>query len=199
MNKFILFSAIILISCTTDSEMTDSKLIQHRLEKDSIFVHASGSPLRDEDKVSFSGLKYFPYADDLSFSGPIIRFEKADSTQIYATKEGDIRPAIALGYFPFEYKGTSYKLQIYKLYSKQDPEKSFLFLGFSDKTTGSETYSAGRYIDLQENPENYYVVDFNYAYNPYCAYNDRYSCALPPAENNLPFEVTAGEKIYKEH
>ena len=199
MHKLILFGALILISCATDSDMMSSELIKHRLEKDSLFVHASWSPLRDDEKANFSGLKYFPYTDELSFSGPIVRFEEADSTQIYATKEGDIRPAIELGYFPFEHKGTTHKLHIYKLFSKQNPEKSFLFLGFTDETTGIQTYSAGRYIDLQENPDNYYVVNFNYAYNPYCAYNDKYSCALPPAENKLPFEVNAGEKIYKEH
>ncbi|NIU01421.1 MAG: DUF1684 domain-containing protein, partial [Nitrosopumilaceae archaeon] len=72
-------------------------------------------------------------------------------------------------------------------------------LGFTDKTSGDETYGGGRYIDLVEHDRNHYVIDFNKAYNPYCAYNPKYSCAIPPEENHLAIAVTAGEKIFKEH
>ena len=77
--------------------------------------------------------------------------------------------------------------------------KSHLFLGFWDNTSGNETYGGGRYLDINENPENYYVIDFNYAYNPYCAYNHRYTCAVPPLQNRLSVAIKAGEKKYKEH
>jgi len=82
---------------------------------------------------------------------------------------------------------------------KDTSREKYLFLGFTDQTTGKETYNTGRYIDLVELPDGDYVVDFNLAYNPYCAYNPRYTCAIPPSENKLPFKVRAGERIFKQH
>lgn len=71
-----------------------------------------------------------------------------------------------------------------------------LFIPFRDQTSGQETYGSGRYIDLAENTSGIYTLDFNRAYNPYCAYNDTYSCPLPPAENTLAVPIRAGEKKY---
>jgi len=76
---------------------------------------------------------------------------------------------------------------------KPDTNK-YIFLGFTDETTNKETYGAGRYINLELNNKNHYVVDFNYAYNPYCAYNPKYSCAIPSRENHLKIAIEAGEK-----
>ena len=83
-----------------------------------------------------------------------------------------------------------------------DQYKNYLFLPFTDATTGVETYESGRYIDLEINDikDNLVIIDFNKAYNPYCAYTTGYNCPIPPAENDLHIAITAGEKAYgKKH
>lgn len=182
-------------SATTaqDSNYAD-KIKNFRLKKDSLFLHSEKSPIPLIERDNFDGLKYFPINPDLKFEAPIIPYEKKIPDTIIGTK-GDIRPAIRFGYIPFKYKGTNYKLQIYK-FKKDD---KYLFLGFTDETTGTETYGTGRYIDLELNGNGKYTVDFNLAYNPYCAYNPRFTCAIPPAENHLSFRVTAGEKVFHPH
>jgi len=87
------------------------------------------------------------------------------------------------------------RLFVYK--SAEDPFARSLFIPFSDETSGSETYKAGRYLDLEEQGGDDYELDFNLAYNPYCAYNDQYTCPIPPRENKLPIRILAGEKNYK--
>lgn len=169
-----------------------------RLEKDSLFKHADWSPLPEDEKVHFPGLKYFPIDLDLRFEGPITRYDTPLPDTIVGTK-GDLRPAIRYAYFSFQYQHKDYRLELYKIL-RDDPEyDKYLFLGFTDETTGDESYGTGRYIDISENPENHYVIDFNLAYNPYCAYNARYTCAIPSEENQLPFAIRAGERIYEEH
>jgi len=86
-------------------------------------------------------------------------------------------------------------LNVYKLEDAAGHGAS-LFIPFRDATSGGGTYGAGRYLDLIENTTGIYDLDFNRAYNPYCAYNDRFSCPLPPGENTLEVPILAGEKIY---
>lgn len=208
--KLLLFSTLIsivaiflLLSClnnkySAEEQKLVNEIMRQRREKDSSFLHEDWSPLLSEDKESFAGLKYFPIDLSLRFEGPIIKYESNILDTIIGTK-GDLRPSLKYGYFPFKYKNESFRLQIYNIL-RDDPQlHRYLFLGFTDLTTGQETYGAGRYIDLTENDKNNYFIDFNLAYNPYCAYNSRYSCALPPAENSLPFPARAGEKIFKVH
>ena len=81
-----------------------------------------------------------------------------------------------------------------------DPEyEDYLFIPFNDLTNGNETYDAGRYMDLETTDENTIVIDFNKAYNPYCAYNDEFSCPIPPRENDLDVEIIAGVLAYKKN
>jgi uncharacterized protein (DUF1684 family) len=195
-----LFILIFILACN-DQKINNwqSSWNNYKLEKDSLFKHETWSPIKTDERANFIALNYFPYNESLRFFGPILFHEQIDTTFIYGTKSGDIRPALKYAYFVFTYKNAEYRLQIYKLASINNPQRYSLFLGFTDESTGKDTYGAGRYIDITENPENFYIVDFNYAYNPYCAYNERYTCALPSRENHLPFRVTAGEKLYKNH
>ena len=197
----LLLAALFLIyGCgyTAEQEAIIAGIKQHRMEKDADFTTDPNSPLLAEDKQSFAGLKYYPIDLSLRFEGSIVKYDSIIPGTIIGTK-GDRRPAIKYGYFPFTYKGEEYRLQVYKILRDSPEYAKYLFLGFTDETTGKQTYGAGRYIDMTENEENYYLVDFNLAYNPYCAYNPKYTCALPSPENRLPFKVTAGEKIFKEH
>ena len=173
------------------------------IEKNNSFINEEWSPLKEEDKHNFKGLKYFPYDIKWRFSGPIVPYANPEKLEIIGSKHGkgrdDIRPAEKYGYFEFEYEGQKQRLQIIKILPRETGGESHLFLGFWDETSGEETYGGGRYIDLEQAPTDKYIVDFNFAYNPYCAYSDRYSCAIPPFENRLNLKITAGEKIYGSH
>jgi uncharacterized protein (DUF1684 family) len=197
-----LLPSLLFITCKQGYSPEQQNIINQietsRLEKDSLFKHADWSPLTDEEKEHFSGLNYFPIDLSLRFEGPLELYASPIPDTIMGTK-GDLRPAIRFAYFAFAYQNRKYRLELHKIL-RDDPEyDKYLFLGFTDETTGDESYATGRYIDVSENPENYYVIDFNLAYNPYCAYNSRYTCAIPGEENRLPFAIRAGERIYKEH
>jgi uncharacterized protein len=100
------------------------------------------------------------------------------------------------GSVTFRHKGKSYKLNVYQnieLVKKPGFEKH-LFIPFNDETNGNETYGGGRFLDVYENGEDVLLIDFNKAYNPYCAYNHKYSCPIPPEANNLKIKIKAGEK-----
>ncbi len=196
----------LLMACAETSDTPEphqqEKIVQQiqewRMQKDRFFKESESSPLLPEDRQKFQGLDYFPIDLAYRFEGPIVRYPSLEIDTIIATG-GDVRPALRYGYFEFLFNGKRFRLQIYKFFSRDPEAARHLFLGFTDETNGRETYGGGRYIDLKENPENHYVVDFNLAYNPFCAYNPDYSCALPPAENHLPFPVRAGEKRFKDH
>jgi len=163
------------------------------------FKNESWSPLTDEDKQLFKHINYYPYDISWRFEGPIQIYENPDSMIILGSKKGDERPALKYGYFHFEKDGKQNRLEIIKIFPTRPGHEAHLFLGFWDETSGNETYSGGRYVDIAENDDNFYTIDFNYSYNPYCAYSARYSCAVPPFENRLEIAITAGEKIFKEH
>ena len=201
--KMIFLTSLFIIACHVEHHSADEQKIideinKYRSEKDSLFLWAEWSPILQDEKPSFRGLNYFPIDLSFRFEGPIVLYEPPTADTIMGTK-GDLRPALKYGYFPFSHKNLSYKLQIYQILPENSTHEKYLFLGFTDQTTGKETYNTGRYIDLVEIPNQGYVVDFNFAYNPYCAYNPRYTCAIPPSENRLPFKVLAGEKIFRKH
>ena len=111
-----------------------------------------------------------------------------------------------LNYFPpninfryvvkiIENKGNKQILQVYVTEDDQD----YLFVPFTDQTSGKETYGAGRYAEIQKDHQGNYILDFNLAYSPFCAYNDNFSCAIPPKENRLQVRIPAGEKNYREY
>ncbi|MBI3733753.1 MAG: DUF1684 domain-containing protein, partial [Chloroflexi bacterium] len=109
-----------------------------------------------------------------------------------ATSTGLTADYLRYGYAQFSIGGTTQTLQIYK-----SPDHEELFLPFMDETTGQDTYGSGRYLDLYEYADGTILLDFNQAYNPYCAYDaERWSCPLPPRENRLTARIEAGEKTY---
>jgi len=168
-------------------------------QKDADFKSDPSSPLLPEDKAIFKNLEYFEYDSAWRFKGPLIQHQPPDSTTILGSKEGDIRPALKYGYFELSINGQIHRLQVIKILPRKAGQSDYLFFGFRDQTNDDETYGGGRYIELEPLADGDFIVDFNYAYNPYCAYNHRYSCAIPPLENTLPVKVSAGEKIFKKH
>ncbi len=159
-----------------------------RAAKDSLF-RSPASPLLPSKQQTFQGLPYFAYDSTLAFAvtlGPTLQRD----TLRMATSTGEPRDYIRFGSFSFPFDGRRHRLAVFQ---PIDGDLR-LFLPFADATNGAATYSAGRYLDFDPTPDGRYVLDFNYAYSPYCAYNPRYSCPLPPPENRLPIPVRAGER-----
>ncbi|MEJ2757555.1 MAG: DUF1684 domain-containing protein [Anaerolineales bacterium] len=160
-----------------------------RAEKDEFFEFDHQSPLTDEQQANFEGLKYFPANEDLRFEVEIEPFEEQKEIQMQTTT-GDIRDFTRYGLVHFTVGGELAALTVFA-------NEHGYFIPFVDTQAGEETYGAGRYLDPEETEDGKLILDFNLAYNPYCAYNELYSCPLPPAENRLSVAIKAGEKNFK--
>ena len=164
-------------------------LAEFRRAKDDFFGRAHDSPLNPEQRASFKGLSYFDEDASLrmrvsldgSTAGGLEDVEMSDGTTQRMRRAGTLRFRIGnedLGLTAFE----------------QSPEE--LFVPFRDGTSGNESYGAGRYVEVERLPEGKWLLDFNRAYNPYCAYNENWRCPLPPRENWLAARIRAGEKVF---
>lgn len=165
-----------------------TELEEFRKEKDEFFAHHPQSPLTREQRKAFNGLNYFPEDESLRLEVQVEEFSQKDSVQMQTTT-GDVQEYVRYGRFRFEVDGQSAELTIYE-------SQHGFFLPFVDSLAGSETYPAGRYLDPDPLPGNRFLVDFNLAYNPYCAYNEMWSCPITPFENRLKIPIRAGEKIF---
>lgn len=166
-----------------------------RQKKDDYMRNDDQSPLYAK-RDSFPGLKYFP--PDLSFSF-LARLEPVTNKQVRVlqTSTGEQARYLDYAWAVFEKEGKEYRLLILEI-MEMGPNRGKLFLAFADETSARETYGGGRYLDLKKVPAATTLeLDFNKAYNPYCAYNEAYSCPLPPRENVLPLAIRAGEKAFK--
>jgi len=166
-----------------------SELAKFRKQKDQFFERDPHSPLSKEQKINFQGLDYFPDNPDLRLVMEVAPFDVQEEVQIQ-TSTGEAQPYKKCGILPFEIKGQSASLT---LFIGKDGNT---FVPFRDATSGKETYGAGRYLEPQALGEGKFLVDFNLAYNPWCAYSPAYSCPLPPEENHLEVAIQAGEKDY---
>ncbi len=168
--------------------MGNSILLEQRKAKDEFFASDHHSPLHHEARDGFSGLRYYEPNPGLVFTLPV---EPGDGTEIRVqTSDGQERLYRRVGRAEFEAGAESVTITLYSAGGEG------LFVPFRDATSGSETYGAGRYLDIEPNGDGTVTLDFNYAYNPYCAYNDAYSCPLPPVENWLRVPIEAGELDY---
>jgi hypothetical protein len=164
-----------------------SELEDFRKAKDEFFAHDPHSPLTVEQKRRFTGLEYFLENPELRLELEIDELPQKDVIEMQ-TSTGDVQKHTRFGKVRFTVDGEPVELTIYA-----DPHG--FFLPFVDSLAGKETYGAGRYLEPQPIGKGKMLVDFNYAYNPYCAYNDRYSCPLTPWENRLKVPIRAGEKL----
>ena len=152
------------------------------------------SPLPESEAADFTGLNYFIPSPKYHVQADFVEFENPDTVEILTTKIYDIKQMIRAGKFKFAINGEDCALTAY-LSSAPEMQDEY-FVPFKDSTSGVTTYGGGRYLDIRVRDTNDYIVDFNYAYNPYCAYNKKYSCPLVPDENILPVAIQAGEKKY---
>jgi len=165
-----------------------------RLDKDEFFKTQPGSPIPEAERAAFSGLPYYAVDEALVFENRVLEPYTGDEPSNFQipTSDGQLRPAHRAGVLRFEIDGEPRQLTAYT-FDGGDGES--LFVPFLDQTSGTETYGAGRYLDLEPEEDGTYALDFNLAYHPSCVYDIKYSCPLTPAENRLPVRIEAGERL----
>ena len=161
---------------------------ERRRVKDEFFARSGDSPLTDEQRGSFAGLHYSPPDARLRFEAQLLRSGDGEHEEIQ-TNDGQTQHLARAGTIRFEHDGRAIELAAYA----QGDE---LFIPFRDATSGNETYGAGRYVEAHPLGGDRYDLDFNAAYNPYCAYNDSWSCPLPPRANWMDVPIRAGEMSF---
>ncbi|MES2519771.1 MAG: DUF1684 domain-containing protein [Bacteroidota bacterium] len=201
-NKFFLLSVVAVLiviifysltgnetaknsTATNDEYLTSIQDL--RKQKDSFLKTDKESPIKD--KTTFMGLKYFEINPNFKVIGKLDKFASDQTINISMTG-GETEEYEAYGNVSFEIDGKKYSLKIFKT-----PEGN-LFLPFKDLTSNKETYGAGRYLDfgVDDVKNNQIEIDFNKAYQPYCAYNESFTCPITPAENFLNLALKVGER-----
>ena len=190
-----------------DSLRIVNENIEFRAERDSSFAHDPGSPFLRDTSVHYHGINWFPV--DPAFRGLSFLHTYADpETVTVMGTRGETRRELRYGYVEIPVPGPSgtpvtLRLNVYKFtpYDRQryDLYRDNLSIWFTDSTTGHETYDVGRYLDIgndTHDPNHRYVIDLNQAYNPFCAYSPRYSCAIPRREDHLDIALRVGEMKY---
>lgn len=172
-------------------------IIVERKQKDEDFRTGKSSPIDSLGKITFSGLNYYKPSAKWIIRARLERFRAPDTIQMKTTTER-LPLYIVYGKATFTLQRKVHELTIYQNVGlmKKSGYENYLFVPFKDKTSGKETYGGGRYIDAVAEDNGFISLDFNRAYNPYCVYNKKYSCPVPPAENYLDLKVKAGEKTY---
>ncbi|MGQ9648277.1 MAG: DUF1684 domain-containing protein [Thermodesulfobacteriota bacterium] len=192
-------SGVALCGEEADKEFLERQkkhVMEWRKERDDFFRTHQRSPLTPVEKKRFKGLKYYSFDSRYVFPNQIERYIfHIHNPQYYATfltNKGTNKRYLRYGKFPFKLNGKEYFLEVYKSILSD-----MLFIPFKDLTNGKETYEGGRYIDAEILPGYRMVLDFNLAYHPSCAYNEKFVCVLPPRENMLEVEIKAGERNFK--
>ena len=197
----VLMALLLLISC--DEKITDTdemkeyveNLIKERTVKDSSFQFEPHSPFNRDTTIEFENLKYYDPNYDFVFKSRLFYYDEPDSVVIMGTK-GEARTALVLGQVELDYKNKTHNVNVYRGFSRDG--EAYHSIWFTDKTTGKETYGVGRYLDfeLDEDSNFVYTIDFNRAYNPYCAYSSLYTCPIPREEDYIDISIEAGEKNF---
>ena len=191
MNRFsiLLFSLFLLLNCDNRKRF-NTDLTPFQREINDFFKDASVSPLKKRDLKNFRGLDFFTYDSTYLVTAKLTKTPKEKPFMMLTTTDMMVE-YIKYGTVSFELLNNQYSLDIYK--NLEDPnERDNLFLPFLDDTNGNESYGGGRYINLDIPQDDNLIIDFNSAFNPYCVYDEKYSCPIVPTENYLPLEIKAG-------
>jgi len=198
---FIIYTLIIFYGCDNSKintpEMKEyvQSILKERAEKDSLFQFDQYSPFHRDTSVTFKPLKYYDPDPDFVFKSKLHLYDKQDTVTVLGTR-GETRRVILLGYVELKKDDKNYKVNIYRAFSNAG--EIYHSIWFTDRTTGKETYGVGRYLDFEFNPDPdfIYTIDFNKAYNPYCAYTSMYTCPIPREEDYIDMAIEAGEKNF---
>ena len=193
---FVALSLVWLAACSSGPSAPDEseyleQVTTERTFKNQFFVESPESPVPKDKRDALLPLRYFPV--EPSYSVPAV-LRLADERPVFEmpTSSGALRKMQLVGVLEFTLLGQKRSLGAFA--PDGTVRITSLFVPFADETTGSDTYSAGRYLDIDPTSTGYYTIDFNRAYNPYCAYNASFECPFPPPTNRLKAAVRAGEK-----
>ena len=193
--RFVLFIALLVQIHTVNAQSYSDSITEFQKHLDSEYKNPDKSPLPKKDLRKFKGHAFFPID---SLYKVRAKFERADNALPFfmKTTTGRLPKYEIYGIATFQIDNQELSLHIYQSHRLRNTEeyKNYLFLPFTDLTNGDETYGGGRFIDLEIPDGDTIVIDFNKAYNPYCAYSPKYSCPIPPEENDLPIAIKAGIK-----
>lgn len=187
---------------SADSLRIVQEILAHRAEVDSFFRYDPNSPFHRDTNIQYEGIRWFPPNVKFYHESKLYRYAKPETVIVLGT-QGEERKHLKYGYFLLHIEGKEIRLHVYR-FTPSDAKRYALYkdhlnVWFTDRTTGKETYEVGRYIDVgieSPDPNFVYTINFNDAYNPYCAYSSLYSCAIPRKEDHLDFAVRAGEMKY---
>jgi uncharacterized protein len=163
-----------------------------RAMKDQFMSRHTESPFVQGSIYEFRGLNYFPADEKFRVSATLERLPEPKEAFLRTNRDGQAAMRW-VGDVVFYVAGRKLRLRVYHA---GEGVGTSVFVPFRDGTSGKETYGAGRYLTLELNEADRYELDFNRAFNPYCAYTDAYECGFPPAENDLPVPIRAGEKVW---
>ena len=203
--KYFLIVAFLslFISCNSQDKRPLIGETEYQQKLNAVFKDASKSPLKNKDLKSFKGLDFFPVDSSYII---IASIEKTPDTPFLGmvTNTEEKSYYRKFGILTFTLKEKEMQLTLYEsLEESENPVfKDYLFLPFTDETSGSDSYGGGRYMDVYKskiNTNGTLELNFNNTYNPYCAYNDDYSCPLTPRDNHLSMEILAGVKDFKKY
>ena len=190
----IVFAAVVYtLTSAEDPEVYLQKIEKEREKQFKYLRFNIDSPLTDEQKKDFNKLSFYPVLPEFKVRAKMIPVEQVQMLML-PLSDGSEEKYLKHSFAEFELQGKTYRLIL--LQALKEVDRRNFFLAFADKTSGEETYGGGRYLNLRQDGKNSITIDFNLAYNPYCAYNPDFACPLPPKENILDVAIYAGEKEY---
>lgn len=194
----IAFTALVLtLGCGKPPEDYETALKNARAAKDSMLRTSADSPVPAEKRANWAPLNYYPIDESYRVPAALKPPATPGETIVMPTSTGERRQMRRAGTLEFAIHGVPLKLSAFT--DLESPKTDRLFVPFGDLTNGKETYPGGRYLELDPTPTGLYEIDFNRAYNPFCAYNAKYDCPYPPPENRVKVEIRAGEKLPSGH
>ena len=196
LNKAILLAFLMLLSFSSFAQNFKIETEKHREGYRQAFLNESRSPLKQQDLINLS---FFEADSTYAIDAKVVMLTD-EVPFLMPTYSGKPQPYVRYAKLKFMLNGKPQELIVFKSIdlAKLAAFKDYLFLPFTDSTNSKETYSGGRYIDLnvQDIKDDVIRIDFNKAYNPYCAYSDGYQCPKPPSENEMKQNINAGEKAF---
>ena len=195
----ITLSLFVLESCNSQRRQSTLGKSQFQIEMNAKFKDASTSPLTKKGLRAFKGLDFFPIDNKYKVKATLTKTPDAPIFK-FPTTTSRIARYKKYGVVSFTIDQTIFELDIYQNEIPSDQYNDYLFLPFLDDTNGKTSYSGGRFIEIlttDEHNDGTITIDFNKAYNPYCAYSDRYSCPITPRKNKLNIAIEAGVMAYK--
>ncbi len=196
MKKLIALFTLFSLCSQVDAQTFQEEVLAFQEDLNAHYKSKEDTPLDKKARRKFKGHQFFPMNEKFRVEA---RFVRADSSVSFKMKTSTTRlPMYEIyGQVHFEIDGKSYSLNVYQSHTLRTMEEheNSLFLPFTDATNGLTSYGGGRYLDLEIPAGDTMLIDFNLAYNPYCAYSYRFSCPIPPKENDLNVKILAGIKL----